>query len=95
MNRHYFLDAFDFYDCLIICNHIHSITTIKLNTLILQWERFLPLKRNLLQPQFMTITLLICRFQQTRPQMPMDLNRTCDYLFSQFLMIKHFFSVSP
>ncbi len=89
MNRQYFFHTFNLHDCLIICNHIHSVTAIKFNTFILQGERFLPLKRDLLQPQFMTITLLICGLRQPRPQMPMDLDCTCDNLFSQFLMIQH------
>lgn len=62
MNRQYFLYTFNLYDCLIIRNHIHAVAAFKLNTFILQWKRFLPFKRNLLQPQFMTIAFLIRGF---------------------------------
>ncbi len=78
MHRQYFVHAFDFDHGLAVCNYIHTVTTIKLNAFIFHWERFLPLKRNFLQPQFMTIT---GRFQQTRTKMPVDFDSTGDQLF--------------
>ena len=42
MDWHYLVDTLDLDDCFPITNDIHPIAAIQLDTLVFQWQRFLP-----------------------------------------------------
>jgi hypothetical protein len=67
-------DRLESQNYLLIDNHIHVIPAVQADALVDNWERCLPMKRDLSQLQFMAEASLVCRFEQSGAKMAMHID---------------------
>ena len=68
------LDGLQFQNQNIFHKHIDSVPTIQRDPFVFHRKRVFHLEINMIQPKLPCKTLLICRFQKTRPKVPMNFN---------------------
>lgn len=78
VNRENLLDGFQFNDNLLFHNEVHLVSTIEDQSFVDEWDGNLPPKTYSATAQFKAKALFVSRFQQTRPHLPMYLNRRAD-----------------
>ncbi len=76
MDRFEILDTLEFQNDFIANKEIQTITAIQMNALVMDWQRMLNFELDLVQLQLVGQALLICRFEQSWPQITMDFNST-------------------
>jgi len=89
MHRKNVLNALQFQNYGILNNQIETITTVQLDSLVLDRKRHLPLKNKTPEVKFATQTLFIGRFEQARTKRTMDFDGGSDDLLRKLFMKKY------
>ncbi len=85
MNRQYSLDTLEFQDHGIFDDDVYSVTAVEFQALVLDGQRYLPLKMNTSEMKFVAETLLVSRFHESGTKFFVDLNGSADHLIREFL----------
>jgi len=86
MNRQYFVYRFQLNSDLATHEEVHSVTTVQVNTLVIDRQGDLAPEVQMASREFMAHAGLISRFQQARTQFPVHIDCGRDYLASQISM---------
>lgn len=86
MNRKNVLDTLEFENDGVFYHDVNTITTIKIDSLILDRQWNLPLELNSVKMKFMAKAFLISRLKQTRTKRAMYFDRRTDYLLCEIFM---------
>jgi len=78
MDGQQFLNGFQFQHNLVLHEKINLVTTVKLQTFVLDSQVNLPLKSQFPQAKLVAQALLVSRFQKARAQVTMDLKRRAE-----------------
>ncbi len=82
MYRQELFNRLDFQNDIVLDEQIEPVRAIQMHTFVFDRQMNLPLKPKAQAAKFIAEALFICRFQQPRPEMSVNLNRCSDYLFS-------------
>src|ERR1035441_2918967 len=69
------LNGFQFHHNGVCHKQVNPVTTVQMESLVVEWQRDLTRKRKSPPAQFIANAFLICRFKQPGAQVSMDLNR--------------------
>jgi len=85
MQRRNGISCFYFQYKFFVDENINSVTAVQFDSLIHHRQGYLSFKAQIAKTQFVAQALLIRRFQQTRPQMPVHFDCTCNYRLGKFI----------
>src|SRR5947209_4277183 len=79
------LDSFQLEDQCILYKHIDAISAVQQHLLVAHGNRHLPPKRHAAVSEFVTETLVVRRFQKTRPEFLVHFYSRADHDLGEFL----------
>src|SRR5271154_2044242 len=88
MNWQNGFEAFEFEDQRILNHKIDAISAVEINALVSHWQRYLPLKFQCSEMQFVAEAYLVCRLHETRSKFAMHFNRSTDDLLGKVFVKK-------